>query len=29
MSIPGRWSRHGATTRPAALWFERRPDRFV
>lgn len=27
--IPGRWSSHGAVTGPAALWSERRPDRFV
>jgi pyruvate formate lyase activating enzyme len=28
-AIPGRWSPDGAVARPAALWFERQPHRFV
>jgi pyruvate formate lyase activating enzyme len=28
-AIPGRWSLEGAVTRPAGLWFERRPVRLV
>jgi pyruvate formate lyase activating enzyme len=28
-TIPGRWSSHDVATGPAALWFERRPQRIV
>jgi pyruvate formate lyase activating enzyme len=28
-AVPGRWSPRGAATGPPALWFERRPQRFV
>jgi len=28
-SVPGRWAPYGAVTRPAGLWFERRPLRFA
>ncbi|KAF1694140.1 AmmeMemoRadiSam system radical SAM enzyme [Pseudoxanthomonas koreensis] len=27
--VPGRWSPQGAVVRPAGLWFERQPQRFV